>query len=356
MAFTFSLNNAHSPQQALYELKELLKTGGWSVLASGDGSGGLYSSSGDILTTWSTSTEPLAGAVTNSRAWWRMKSPEGRELLWQHGYYNIATDYISVAYSRSAGFTGTGDGPAAANVAPTSTDAFLFAGERRPSFVMNGNSFSGGSTITRVDYIIGDAAEQYSFACFLRDGTGAIKGGIIFDRLANPIDAGDADPTVVAMIGNYSNFFGYTCIDQRAFWTWGDAGVSGSPTITQSNGGPQKHPAINSPRTDAGQKCGLTSLCYWNQNPVLNPGGSNPYTGDIDLIEPVYWYSAALQEAFAQQFTGYQQGTIHGESRIIKSRSTNVGFANMDTNAALTRVAQTSGFWVIWDGSTTPLL
>ena len=358
MAFTFSLNNAHSPQQALYELKELLKTGGWSVIESGDGVGGNFSglNGGDILTAWSTSAVVPFG-VTNNRAWWRIQSPDGsRELLWQHGYYNTATDLISIAYSRSAGFTGTGDGAASATVAPTSTDAFLFAGEKRPSFTMNGNSFSGGATITRVDYIIGDASEDYSFACFLRDNTGAIKGGIIYDRLANPIDAGDTDPTVVAMIGCYGSFFGFTCVDQRAFWTWGDAGVSGAPSITQSNGGPQKHPAVNAPRTDAGQKCGLTSLCYWNQNPALNPGGSNPYSGDIDLIEPVYWYSAALQDPFAQQFTGYQQGAVHGESRIIKARSTNAGFANMDTNALLTRAAQTDGFWVIWDGTTTPLL
>jgi len=356
VAFTFSLNNVHSPQQALYELKELLKTGGWSVIASGDGSGASFNPAGDVLTTWSTSTEPLAGAVTNSRAWWRIQSPDGvRELLWQHEYYNIATDYISIAYSRSAGFTGTADGALAANVAPTSTDAFLFAGERRSSFVMNGSSFSGISAITRVDYIIGDAAEQYSFACFLRDNTGAIKGGIIYDRLANPVDAGDTDPTVVAMIGNYGNFFGFTCIDQRAFWTWGDAGVGSSPTITQGNGGPQKHPAVNAPRADAGQRCVLTSLCYWNQNPVLNPGGSNPYTGNIDLIEPVYWYSANLSGLFQSNLTP-QQGMIHGESRFIKSRSTNAGFANMDTNASLTRAAQTDGFWVLWDGSTTPLL
>ena len=358
MAFTFSLNNSHSPQQALYELKEALKAAGWSVLGSGDGTAGNFSVPGDVLTTWSTSADPVTGAVTNRRAWWRMKSPEllaNREILFQHEAINTATDGISVAYSRSAGFTGTADGAVAANVAPTATDAILFAGDRRPSNGMNGGSFSGGVAINRVDYIIGDAAEQYSFACFLRDASGAIKGGIIYDRLANPVDAGDADPTVVAMIGNYGNFFGYSCIDQRAFWTWGDTGVGSSPTITQSNGGPQKYPAVGAPRVDAGQRCVLTSLCYWNQNPVLNPGGSNPYTGDIDLIEPVYWHSTSLSGYFQSSLTP-QQGTIHGESRIIKSRSTNAGFSNMDTNAALTRAAQTAGFWIIWDGSTIPLL
>lgn len=361
MSFTFSLNNSHSPQQALYELKEALKTAGWTVLGSGDGNGGGgFSVVGDILTGWSTSAV-VPYAVTNNRAWWRLRSPDGtRELLWQHEYWNTATDGISIAYSRAAGFTGTGDGAVAADVAPTSTDAFLFAGDRRPSLSMTGGSFSGGVAISKVDYIIGDVTEDYSFACFLRDGTGAIKGGVIYDRLYNPVDAGDSDPTVVAMIGNYSNFFGYTCIDHRAFWTWGDAGVSGSPTITQSNGGPQKHPAVNAPRVDMGQKCALTSLCNWSNNPVLNPGGANPYTSNVDVIEPVYWYSAALS-GYTPAGSAYQQGMIHGESRFIKSRSTNAGLNNMDTNGdplsnAATRVAQAAGFWLIWEPSTTPVL
>jgi len=356
MAFTFSLNNAHSSQQALYELKELLKAGGWAVLGSGDGSGGTFSTSADVLTTWSTTSEPL-GAVTNRRAWWRLASPDGqRELLFQHGAFNTATDDISIAYSRSAKFVGTADGAVAANVAPTSTDAFLFSGEKRPSLGLSGNSFRGGATITRVDYMIGDASEEYSFACFLRDNTGAIRGGMIYDRLANPVDLGDTDPTVVAMIGCYSNFAS-SCTDLRAFWTWGDAGVGASPTITQSNGGPQKHPAVGAPRVDAGQRCAWSgTLCYWNNNIVLSPGGSNPYTGDIDLIEPVYWYSSNLTQSFPPLFTASQHGAIHGESRIIKARSTNVGFNNMDTNAALTRAGQTAGWWIVWDGVTTPLL
>jgi hypothetical protein len=348
VAFTFSLNNVHTPQQALYELKELLKVGGWTVEGSGDGTGGNVNTSGDVLTTWSTTTDGVAGAVTNRRAWWRLASPDGqRELLFQHASWNNATDYISIAYSRSAKFVGTGDGALAADVAPTSTDAFLFAGERRPSLSMSGNSFSNGVTIARADYMIGDASEEYSFACFLRTNTGVIRGGMIYDRLLNPADPSDPDPTVVAMIGCYSNFF-TTCTDQRAFWTWGDAGVSGSPTITQSNGGPQKHPAVGAPRVDTGQRCAWSgTLCYWNTAVVLNPGGANPYTGDIDLIEPVHWYSS--------NFTS-QQGAIHGESRLIKARSTNAGFNNMDTNAALTRAAQTDGWWIPWDGSTTPLL
>lgn len=353
MAFTFSLNNVHSPQRALYELKEKLKAAGWTCQGSGDGDL-LFSPSSDVLTTYSTSTDPVPGAVTNRRAWWRLRDPNGRELLFQHAAFNIASDYISCAYSRSAGFVGTGDGALAPNVAPTATDAFLFAGERRPSDILNGDSFSGTYTITRVDYIIGDASEGYSFACFLRQANGLIRGGMLYDVLVNP-SLDDLDPIVVAHIGSYTFDFWESTQDQRGFWTWGDAGVGSVDTITQSNGGPQKHPPYDPPRVDAGQRVCLASFCYWDQNITLAPGGVNPY-GGTDLVEPVYWYSAALPSQFPGPFAGPQVGGIHGESRIIKARSTNAGFANMDTNSARTRAAQAPGFWVIWDGATTPLL
>ncbi len=70
MAWTYSCNNSHGSQRALYELKEHLKTAGWTVLASGDGTGGTYGAASDVLTTYSTTTEPVAGAVTNHSAWW----------------------------------------------------------------------------------------------------------------------------------------------------------------------------------------------------------------------------------------------------------------------------------------------
>jgi len=47
---------------------------------------------------------------------------------------------------------------------------------------------------------------------------------------------------------------------------------------------------------------------------------------------------------------------VKGDSQIIKALSTTTGFNNMDTNVALTRVVQPGGFWLLWDGATTPIL
>lgn len=360
MAFTFSVNNAHSPQQSLYELKQRLKTAGWTVKGSGDGTGGSFSATGDILTTYSTTTDGVAGAVTNRRAWWRLQDPAGtRELLFQHSAFNTATDLVSLSYSRSAKFTGTGDGAVAANVAPTATDAWLVMGERRPSLNMNGNAISGTATITRVDYIIGDVSEGYSFAMFLRTATGDIRGGLIYEMVVNP-DASDADPYVLWSPGCQVNPWTNTMMTMGngGGWSYGDAGVSGVATIAQANFGAWGRPAHSAPRTDAAQRHTILRPGYYNAGDnVLMPGGSNPFDSNIDIIEPAYWFSSAITPTTGTPPFGNPAmiGLVKGESRFIKGISTNAGFSNMDTNTALTRVAQAAGFWLLWDGSTTPL-
>lgn len=360
MAFTFSLNNVHSPQQALYELKERLKVAGWSVLGSGDGNGGTFSGVGDILTTYSTVADAVPGAVTNRRAWWRMRDPAGvRELLFQHGAFNVATDNISVLYSRGAGFTGSGDGTVGADVAPTATDAWIAVGEQRPSLAMTGNSWSNGITITRVDYIIGDASEGYSFAVYLRNSSGAIVGGLFYERLVNP-HVSDTDPYIVWSPGCYSNPFTSTTgtlWDQRSGWTYGDAGVGSVSDITQSNQGPWGRPVHMAPRVDAAQRHTILRPGYWTGGKVHDPGGNNPYDNDIDIVEPAYWASTNLVPATGTPPFGNPGciGLIKGESRFIKGISSAAGFNNLDTNAALTRMGQTGGLWLLWDGATTPL-
>jgi len=362
MAFTFSCNNSHGSQRALYELKEKLKTAGWTVLSSGDGSGGTYSAVGDVLTTYSTTTEPVAGAVTNHRAWWLIEAPDGRQLLWQHSDWNIATDLVSVSYSRGGTFTGTDDGAHAADVAPTGTDAFLVMGERRPSSGMTGHSFGGGATITRADYIIGDADEGWAFACYLRDSSGVIQGGFFYDCLENP-QAGDADPYILWSPGCYLTPFAASSVLASyyvPFHSYGDAGVGSSPTITQANGGPLGRPSRSAPRDDAAQRYGILRPTYAGsqEDILLNGGTVNPYDGaDIDLLQPVWYGAAAISNPGTQNTPwGYISpiGEIKGESRFIRAISASGAQANRDTAQSLTLMAQAGGYWLRWDGATTP--
>lgn len=362
MAFTTSVNNVHTPQRTLYELKEKLKTAGWTVLSSGDGTGGALSLVGDVLTTWSDGiADAVPGAITNQRAWYRIQAPDGRELLYQHAAFNTATDYCSMAYSRAAGFVGADDGAVAADVAPTADDSFVVMGERRPSVNLNGDSISGGSTITRVDYFIGDVSEGYAFAVYMRDAAGNIVGGFFYDCLENTI-SGD-DPYVLFSPGALSTPFqvnGRLWSTYSAGWSFKDPGVGSIGTIAQSNFGPWGTPASGAPRIDAAQRHGIIRPCYWQGYNVLNPGGANPYNSRVDILEPAYWYATSIlpttgNPPWAPTVGPSNIGTIKGSSRFIKGISSAAGFSNRDTNTTLTRIAQAGGYWLLWDGATTPL-
>lgn len=366
MTFTFSCDNAHGSQRALYETKVLLLAAGWTCEGSGDGTGGNFSPTGDVISTFSTTTDAVANACTNRRAWWRMVAPDGvRELLFQHAAFNTATDYISLAYSRAAGFIGTGDGALAANVAPTATDSFLVMGERRPSLNMNGTSIANGDTITRADYIIGDADEGWSFAVYLRNSSGQIVGGFIYEMLldAHP---NDEDPYIIWSPGTYSAPFntptGTLSSHYSAGWSYRDPGVSGVSTISQSNFGPWGRPPRSAPREDAAQRWGILRPAYYGQTNVLNPGGANPYDGEIDLIGPCYYWSGITMPTTgtppfsnSEMYAGPSvYGGIKGSSRFIRKLSTASGVNNRDVTASRTLFAQAGGFWLLWDGATLP--
>ena len=97
----------------LYYLKTLLLNGGWTVLASSDGT--TYNSSGDQI------SSPDAGTngMNNNGAWFRITdtySTPSREFIMMRG--NTAVNAI-IKYSRSSSFSG---GSPSATVLPTTAD------------------------------------------------------------------------------------------------------------------------------------------------------------------------------------------------------------------------------------------
>jgi len=74
MAYGWYHGTPATGAEAFYQLKELLKAQGSSVLMSGDGLA-LYSAVGDVI------TGPGAGAngMANTRAWFRVQLPNGKE-------------------------------------------------------------------------------------------------------------------------------------------------------------------------------------------------------------------------------------------------------------------------------------
>ena len=358
MAFTFSLNNLYASQQeCLYRFKEKLIAAGWVVKDSGTGTGAVYGAGTDVITTFSTTTDAVAGAITNRSAWFRIQSPDTvRELLVYHSPINTATDVISIRYSPSAQFIGTGDGAHSATVAPTATDNFMILGTLRSTALGTGTSWCNGNTGNfRMDFIMGGAAENYAFYAAMRTsgGTGQYIGGLLFDRLVNTV-ASDPDPTVVWGISNaglqaFATNSG-RLQDQRSNWTYAATTADGTAITTHF---PWGVPVLNSPRTDAANSWSIPTPCRQvSASSVMNPTGSNPYDAKIDLLEPCHWACINTTPSFATGSLGSPQpyGIVKGDSQIIKAISTTTGFNNMDTNAELTRVVQPGGFWLLWDG------
>lgn len=367
MAFVFSSNNLYtSHQECLFRWYEkLTTTGGWTVVSSGDGTGGNFSGVGNVLTTFSTTTDAVANAITNRRAWARLQSPDGRELLFMHSSINTATDVIGLLYSPALGFVGTGDGAISALVAPTAADGCIVIGERRGTLTLSGTSFCNGiAGNNRMDFAFGDASEGYAFYALTRQsaGTGAYMGGMIYDRVASPVPA-DPDGTVIFPVCEASGSpfavnSNHLCTSSPA-WVWGMAGVSGEATLSSRFAcafpiGGAPHPtAMCKQCIIRPAPAGIASF-----NTIVNPMGLNPYDSEVDLIEPAYWGSISGVPSSAVGSLGQPGvfGHVKGESRLIKAISGATGFANLDTNVALTRIGQTGGFWLLWDGVTTPTL
>lgn len=397
MAFTFILNQQHNSLEAIFRLKEYLKDAGWAVLSSGDGSGGNWSSSEDILTGWhppgSTAGSVVAGSVTNGQAWFRVRAPDGRELRYKSVSSNAPNDRFSFTYSRSAGHTGTGDGVLGATVAPTASDGLLIG-----TYIRDGNSVGVGFgaldgpssinfTVSRVDYIIGGATEGYSFAVYVRDSSGVIRSGMLYDRLINP-QQDDADPTVVWLMGKVSRPWWNAMAGRpgRSF-LWGDATSSSGAPQNQSDR-PQKYPGLDwTGRVDVGQTVNIGKPAYFTSTnggrspfdnwigtgvDLLGDPGLNPYDGKIDVLQPVFWCSSTQTDSLSDSQVNSAvgaippRGNIWGQSRFIKGRSSPAGFGNMDTPPDLTLIGQNSndtnsgnnqyGLWLLWDGQTTPIL
>lgn len=105
-------NLSHSSgAETIFALKELLKTAGWTVLSSSDGT--TYNASGDQIT----SSGSGAGGMDNTNAWFRIEDPSSlREYVIQRSSLQYSWKWL---YSASDGFTG---GTPGATTIPTATD------------------------------------------------------------------------------------------------------------------------------------------------------------------------------------------------------------------------------------------
>lgn len=180
MAFTFSKTTPATGSVAMYEFKEHLKSQGWTVPESSDGT--TYNNAGDQITTGASG----AGGMANTNAWFRIQSPAGaasNEFVVQRGSTNVGW---RIKHSRAAGFTG---GSPSATQVPSATDEGLLWGAGTDASPTFSNLFTTDNTYR---WNVGaDAASPYGFwAGAFPTGGGDPTTGFVFDPLtgAEPTD------------------------------------------------------------------------------------------------------------------------------------------------------------------------
>ncbi|MBI2892914.1 MAG: hypothetical protein HYY06_05130 [Deltaproteobacteria bacterium] len=207
MTYVFDVNNAggaNGGAEAMYLWKELLKSAGWDVPASSDGT--TYNSSGDQITLAGSGS----GGMNNSQAWFRVRAPSGmsprREFCCQRGSSGEA--YWWIKYSAEDGFTTSGD---ADDMATAADEANL-----------HGSSTAGDVLFTTAGtykiHIGADNASPFGFYLFNAvNGSGASDMGFVFDPLATGSYASaDQDPALVRVQGGGSVFMS-TYLYQAAY-------------------------------------------------------------------------------------------------------------------------------------------
>jgi len=128
MALQTDVNNLPTTgSECIFILKELLKTAGYTVPASSDGT--TYNAAGDQITVAGSG----AGGMDNNRAWFRIQDPAG-EREWTFQRATTLHYQWRVKYSALDGFTGGSPG---ITETPSATDeAILFGGgtDASPTF------------------------------------------------------------------------------------------------------------------------------------------------------------------------------------------------------------------------------
>ena len=249
MAKRASVNNfgtSYNHSEGMYQLKEFLKTWGWTVQGSGDG-GANWSNAG---VDWVTS-----GTVMNTlRAWYRIRDPGNlREFTVQRGSTSGA---YRVKYSAVDRFTG---GAPSATQTPSATDEKVLLGggtDAVPTYAQLWDSTLGQTNCFYHHMVCYDDAMNgvygfYSFAVATYNAT--LVSTFICDPIATGSSpAGDTDPCLlICASGNQLSL-------PMTAYAWHRMNMAGERFIP------------------------YTSCAYYRGSYLFYPGlaGLNPYDGD----------------------------------------------------------------------------
>jgi hypothetical protein len=187
MSYTYSVNNSFATGAiAVFNLKETLKTGGWLVKSSSDGT--TYNSTGDQIVSGAAGATGLA----NSNAWFRIQAPgtPHREFTFQRG----SNTSWRIKYSTAANFTGGSPG---ATQTPSATDEQLLLGTGTDAAPSTATWFSADAGyLTHIGVGTGGSDGYGFYIVNLLNGGSNTAGCLVLD----PINAGiteDVDQCVL---------------------------------------------------------------------------------------------------------------------------------------------------------------
>lgn len=314
MAFTSWITNQipASGGEALYNLKEMLKSADWTVNGYSDGTTYLNNSfSVDGITTGGSG----AGGFNNPGAWIRLTAPSGVELVFQRGAIPLLPTpgtaderFVYIKYSPSAGFTSGGD----ALIAPTASDQIdLFYSNN-----VGGQLFDSGGTY----YMQGgaDNSNGYGFWIATYNFSQNIRTGFVMEPLLQT----DSNDTA----SGRQNLFYISAVTPSTY------GIS-----TVSNIGAACVSFLGNTWTF------VPGNYYRNSNQTMVPGAvpSNPYSSTDDRFPIIY---------AKPNNSGYPYG-YKGQGRLMMWEGITRSCA--DTKESKTRIVF-GDISLPWDGTTTP--
>lgn len=196
MAVAWDLNNgvlaANVGSTSMYLLKETMKTAGWKVNGSCDGSNFAASVAKPIGAGTADHIGSAAEFMTN-QSWLVMEGPQGRQFLFGHKGTTSDTSW-TIAYSVAAGYSGGN-----ATTYPTAIDAVNVMGVAGTATTTA--TFLGNNSY--VHLMASDSTDSF-FCIPATVGTASVYGGLFCDILTQTV-TGDLDTAVVGSFYSSGN-------------------------------------------------------------------------------------------------------------------------------------------------------
>lgn len=185
-----SLNESASVNggaEVMFNLKELLKLAGWTVLSSSDGT--TFNGSGDEITVPGSGS----GGMANNSAWYRITDPAAlRELVVQRGTANRSWEVWISSLDKFVAASGD-----ATNIPQAADEQQIVgtAGAPDTTFFDVDNTYG--------HHLRAQDASPYEWFGFCTDAVGFVDVGMMFDPLEEA-ESGDTDPIAYFFNGDVS--------------------------------------------------------------------------------------------------------------------------------------------------------